>query len=168
MSIATDSCGPHCSCFSSIFFCTATYSRSRILSLSLFYSSTYPPLLQQLNGQWQLLRASLVCYSGREVHRRGPEPTSAPQLSGPETWGIKLTSSQHHFIRAPNSGPGFLLANENVQESWFHTYWTQSRGKTLLRLPQSNKTSSGNAVEKLPDKFKIHSGLLFISCSHLA
>lgn len=139
--------------FSTVSFCTATHSCSRILSFFLHQTTNPPqplsPLLQQLNGQWQLLRASLVCYSGREVERRGPEPTSAPQLSGPETRGIKLTSSQHHFIRAPNSGPGFLLANENVQESWFHTFWTQSRGKkNSLRPPRSNKTSSGNAVEK--------------------
>lgn len=121
--------------FPTISFCTATCSFSRIFSLSLSFSTnppqSLPALLQQLNGQWQLLRASLVCYSGREVQRRGPGPTSAPQLSGPETWGIKLTSSQHHFIRAPNSGPGFLLANENVQESWFHTFWTQCRGGNI-------------------------------------
>lgn len=151
--MATDSCGPACLY---MFFLqqSSAQQHTPIPGFSLpFYFSTNPPqslspLLQQLNGQWQLLRASLVCYSGREVQRRGPEPTSAPQLSGPKTWGIKLTSSQHHFIRAPNSGPGFLLANENVQESWFHTFWTQRRGKTLLRPPQSNKTSSGNAVEK--------------------
>lgn len=145
-------------------------------SLSLFLSfSTNPPqslpaLLQQLNGQWQLLRASLVCYSGREVQRRGPEPTSAPQLSGPETWGIKLTSSQHHFIRAPNSGPGFLLANENVQESWFHTFWTQSKGKTFAEAAteQQNIIWKCSWKKKPPDKFKIHFSLLFISCYHLA
>ncbi len=88
MSIATDSCVPHCSCFSSIFFCTATFSRSRIpLSLSLLFlhqpPSVSPPLLQQLNGQWQLLRASLVCYSGREVQRRGQSQRQLPSCQVP-------------------------------------------------------------------------------------
>ncbi len=142
------------------------------LSLSLFYSSTNPPqsLPSPPAAQWAMtaITGLISVLQWQRGSAEGAEPTSAPQLSGPETWGRKLTSSQHHFIRAPNSGPGFLMANENVQESWFHTYWTESRGKTLLRPPQSNKTSSGNAVEKLPDKFKIHSGLLFISCSHLA
>ncbi len=122
------------------------------LSLS-FYSLHQPPSVSPLSSaaQWAMTAITgliSVVYSGREVQLEGAEPTfSSPAVRsrdmGKESSPLPSTTSSE--LQTVGQASSWLM--RMCRKVDFIHIGPRAGEKTLLRPPQSNKTSSGNAVE---------------------